>query len=59
MRNDLLIFDGTHYWFDKIVSETGPYTGGPYTEKKLIKAGWKEYVTIAKRKYKLKKLLND
>ena len=59
MSDLLLIFDGTHYWFDKIVSETGPYTGGPYKEEWLMQAGWKEYVKIAKRRYKLAKLLNE
>ena len=56
---DLLTFDGKHFWFDEIMPKTTPFRSGPYTEKQLLKAGWKDYVIIAKRKYKLKKLLND
>lgn len=55
---DLIRFDGKDYWFDEIIPNTTPYKGGPYTEKQLIKAGWKEYVQIAKRKQKLEKLLS-
>lgn len=57
--NDLLRFDGKNYWFDKVVPENGPFKGGPFSEKLLVFAGWKDYIIIAKRKYKLEKLLNE